>query len=1005
MKRALAILCASALSAQSAHIAFDLSILQTGPISRRSVEMFPAAIQTNGNSIATMDSYRFFTSTLGLYTVSNVVAGDYTVVVRGPNTNTIFDIAVPATNALIQAATIISDDLNTTGAATGYSQVQANARFVLRDSGHATNLSVYNDTLTNVFRFTNSLPGYVLKTDGTNVYLAASGAGESTTGSNLSLTNATTFAVFYRLNGSDLEHRTVRAGANMVITNEGTNLVFASTASGSSALETNANQFGASVTLTLKKSPWITNLVTWGPTTNNDATYQGGNILPLAANSYKLGEADNIWQEVHGGVMVSTQFYAYRMIYADHLTASRVAVLNAQKQLTNSGVSTTTLDFLDATSSIQTQFDNLTGSTNALNTRVVNLIAATNSFQTRIGNLEGATNGLNDLVGMTNRFQPAGASLSNITGITFAQGDIIYRDANRLTNLAAGAAGTFLKSSGAGASPIWDTPAGSGDVVGPASSVDNTLARFDGTTGKLLQGSKIYQNDNGQVIFTNIPSGAAQDLFRIYDTNGVALITVRSNGALNVEDNIVASDITADNFVGGTFSGTTISGTSETITGNSSIGGSLSVTGLFTLRGGFSIPPMPGSATIDVTTNQVFYFTTAVNTNITIAGLTSNHVALLVFTQPSGGGQTVSIAGAGELFGVNTNPLARTFVRIDGFGGTTNATPEAPGVYMASYLAKGDILASDGTNFVKVNLGTGKIAMGTNANHVSGVAAVDIPTGGAGGGGASTNENQFGAAGAVITIKTGSLQTNNFFFGSVSNAGSVINVGPVTNLNDVYFEGSIGLVGYTPGRILVINDAGYLSYATATDDEAEYLSGVTSAIQTQLDAKQASDADLTQIAGITDSQGDILFRNANNWTNLAAGTSGQFLKTLGAGADPVWDTAGGSPVFSTNVTAVSTNFHLNVGVAPANDTTFEVELTANSGITISGGEHRQVITIAFLQDTDGNNTVALTNLFSFSEDLPAPLTLSTNGGYEDITRWMYHSTSNKWYHLGAVRGF
>jgi hypothetical protein len=39
--------------------------------------------------------------------------------------------------------------------------------------------------------------------------------------------------------------------------------------------------------------------------------------------------------------------------------------------------------------------------------------------------------------------------------------------------------------------------------------------------------------------------------------------------------------------------------------------------------------------------------------------------------------------------------------------------------------------------------------------------------------------------------------------------------------------------------------------------------------------------------------GDLLFRGASGWQRLAAGTSGQFLKTLGAGADPAWDTPSG----------------------------------------------------------------------------------------------------------------
>lgn len=45
---------------------------------------------------------------------------------------------------------------------------------------------------------------------------------------------------------------------------------------------------------------------------------------------------------------------------------------------------------------------------------------------------------------------------------------------------------------------------GSGDVVGPASSTDNAIARFDSTTGKLLQNTTTTLSDNG---FLTFPSG------------------------------------------------------------------------------------------------------------------------------------------------------------------------------------------------------------------------------------------------------------------------------------------------------------------------------------------------------------------------------------------------------------------------------------------------------------------------------------------------------------------
>jgi trimeric autotransporter adhesin len=45
----------------------------------------------------------------------------------------------------------------------------------------------------------------------------------------------------------------------------------------------------------------------------------------------------------------------------------------------------------------------------------------------------------------------------------------------------------------------WSTPSGSGDVVGPASSTDNAIVRFDSTTGKLLQNSTATLSDAGAI--------------------------------------------------------------------------------------------------------------------------------------------------------------------------------------------------------------------------------------------------------------------------------------------------------------------------------------------------------------------------------------------------------------------------------------------------------------------------------------------------------------------------
>lgn len=71
----------------------------------------------------------------------------------------------------------------------------------------------------------------------------------------------------------------------------------------------------------------------------------------------------------------------------------------------------------------------------------------------------------------------------------------------------------------------------------------------------------------------------------------------------------------------------------------------------------------------------------------------------------------------------------------------------------------------------------------------------------------------------------------------------------------------------------------------------------------------AEDLTLSQVLDMVGSaaQGDILYRGAAGWERLAAGTSGQFLKTLGAGANPAWAGAGSTlaaPVASTSGTAI-----------------------------------------------------------------------------------------------------
>jgi len=89
----------------------------------------------------------------------------------------------------------------------------------------------------------------------------------------------------------------------------------------------------------------------------------------------------------------------------------------------------------------------------------------------------------NYLVGVTSSIQTQlNAKLSD--PLT-TNGDVVIRAGGVTTRLAAGSAGEVLKMGAA--VPEWGTVAGSGDVVGPASVVDEADVIFDGTTGKLIK--------------------------------------------------------------------------------------------------------------------------------------------------------------------------------------------------------------------------------------------------------------------------------------------------------------------------------------------------------------------------------------------------------------------------------------------------------------------------------------------------------------------------------------
>lgn len=87
------------------------------------------------------------------------------------------------------------------------------------------------------------------------------------------------------------------------------------------------------------------------------------------------------------------------------------------------------------------------------------------------------------------------------------------------------------------------------------------------------------------------------------------------------------------------------------------------------------------------------------------------------------------------------------------------------------------------------------------------------------------------------------------------------------------------LAATTASRALVSDGSGFVSAATTTATEIGYVNGVTSAIQTQIDAKIPKT--------LTTTRGDMIYASAANTpARLAVGTSGYIIQS--DGTDPVW---------------------------------------------------------------------------------------------------------------------
>ena len=145
--------------------------------------------------------------------------------------------------------------------------------------------------------------------------------------------------------------------------------------------------------------------------------------------------------------------------------------------------------------------------------------------------------------------------------------------------------------------------------------------------------------------------------------------------------------------------------------------------------------------------------------------------------------------------------------------------------------------------------------------------------------------------GSASTIDTESLTANRAV---ISNGSQKIAVSDVTSTELGYLDGvtsavqtqidskqatltggatTIASSNLTASRALQSDGSGKVEVSAVTTTELGYLDGVSSAIQTQLDAKQASDADLTAIGALAKTDGNLIVGNGSTWVAESGATA------------------------------------------------------------------------------------------------------------------------------------
>lgn len=420
---------------------------------------------------------------------------------------------------------------------------------------------------------------------------------------------------------------------------------------------------------------------------------------------------------------------------------------------------------------------------------------------------------------------------------------------------------------------------GAGDVNGPSSSTDNTIVRFNGATGKVVQGTSVTIDDNGGIatIIANSGNTVGLTVTQNDTTNNPRAVDITNAGTGNAIRITQSGDIAASRSVGGAISiiNTNNDGNAMVIYSNNGA-----------TQSGRLLHITADNVAFDT---ELLYLDNDSQTTTTLGIVAHNDTqGMIKLTHVADSGSADSDASAISIDLTGASTAAQGIFLTSTTGGTTGKLLNL----------RNNLLAFGGADSqVELLTLTGEGKLGIIKSTPT--AYLHLP---AGTSSANTAPLKFTAGSSLSAVEAGAVEfdgTDLFYTTSTPTRRTVVNTSGTQTLTNKTLTAPV---------ISTISNTGTLTLPTSTDT-------LVGKATTDTFTNKTMSASSNVLGGVTmtlgsDATGDIYYRNGSGvLTRLAIGSSGDVLK-VSAGI-PSWSAATGTGITWNSVTGTTQTASVN----------------------------------------------------------------------------------------------